>query len=185
MSHCPASELSRGKPGGGAIVNMLTRVQKKIKKNGRVDAGARPRGASMSVIAFHEKAGRSQVGSCSFFVGQDFFLPPSRRCRHPSIRTLRERFCSLGARWAFSFQPVLPPVFRPVVLLLESGTLGQAINAVTGTRLWAFAFPFTEEVFDFRLRPALLSGRCCAKVRKLLRLPINDAATPPAFLRWR
>src|ERR1039458_2808714 len=34
-------------------------------------------------------------------------------CRHPSIRTLSER-CSLGASWVFSFQPVLPPVRRPV-----------------------------------------------------------------------
>ena len=48
-----------------------------------------------------------------FFVGQGS-LPPSRRhCRHPSIPLLVERFCSLGASWVFSFQPVLPPVCRP------------------------------------------------------------------------
>ena len=47
---------------------------------------------------------------------------------------------SLGAHWAFSFQPVLLSVWRSVVLLSESGNLGQAINAVTGTRLWAFVF---------------------------------------------
>jgi hypothetical protein len=29
-----------------------------------------------------------------FFRGTRFFLPPSRHCRHPSIRTLDERFCS-------------------------------------------------------------------------------------------
>jgi hypothetical protein len=43
-------------------------------------------------------------------------IPASRcpcHCRHPSIRTLGER-CSLGASWVFSFQPVLPPVRRPV-----------------------------------------------------------------------
>jgi hypothetical protein len=41
---------------------------------------------SMSEIAFHEKAGRSQVGS--FVLSWDkVFLPPSRPCRHPSIRT--------------------------------------------------------------------------------------------------
>src|SRR5579864_4722615 len=46
---------------------------------------------SMSVIAFHEKAGRSQVSSCAFLL-DIVFLPPSRHCRHPSIRTLNERF---------------------------------------------------------------------------------------------
>ena len=34
-----------------------------------------------------EKAGRSQVGSFVFSLGK-VFLPPSRHCRHPSIRTL-------------------------------------------------------------------------------------------------
>ena len=34
---------------------------------------------------------------------------PSRLCRHPSIRTLVERF-SLGASWVYSFQQVLLPV---------------------------------------------------------------------------
>jgi hypothetical protein len=36
---------------------------------------------------------------------------------------------------AFSFQPVLLSDYRPVVLLFSSGALGQAINAVTGTRI--------------------------------------------------
>jgi hypothetical protein len=51
-----------------------------------------------------------------------FVLPPSGHCRHASIRTLEERFSSLGACWAFLIQPVLPSVWRPVVLLLQSGT---------------------------------------------------------------
>jgi hypothetical protein len=42
-----------------------------------------------------------------------FFPLPSRYCRHPSIRTLSERL-SLGASWAFSLQPVWPPVRRPL-----------------------------------------------------------------------
>jgi hypothetical protein len=93
----------------------------------------------MSEIAFHEKAGRSQVGSFVFSLDK-VFLPPSRHCRHPSIRTLRERSVSLGASWVFSFQPVLPPDYRPLFCLTTE--LGQAFNAVTGTRLWAFAFSF-------------------------------------------
>ena len=44
----------------------------------------------LSVIAFHEKAGRSQV---EFeFLLDKIFLLPSRHCRHASIRTLEERF---------------------------------------------------------------------------------------------
>src|ERR1035441_6547809 len=76
-------------------------------------------------------------------------------------------FVSLGASWVFSFQPVLPPDYRPFVHL--SMEVGQAIDAVTGTRLW---------VFDFMRRSATLSGCCCATVRKLLHLPTSDAAKP-------
>ena len=68
-----------------------------------------------------------------------FLFPPIRDGRHASIRTLEERIVSLGARWAFSFQPVLPSDWRPVVSLKE-WNVGQAINAVTGTRLWLFVF---------------------------------------------
>src|SRR6266550_6112143 len=88
------------------------------------------------------------------------FLQPSRHCRHPSIRTLDERL-SLGASWAFSFQPVLPPDCRPVFLFAEK--LGQAINAVTGTRLVDLIFPFSE-CFCFYaaagmvMRPLLCNG---------------------------
>jgi hypothetical protein len=69
-------------------------------------------------MAFHEKAGRSQVGSVVFRWTR-FFLPPSGHCRHASIRTVEERFVSLGAYWAFSFQPVLPSDWRLVVLLFR------------------------------------------------------------------
>jgi hypothetical protein len=67
----------------------------------------------MSVMAFHEKAGRSQgnsgfIVSSWFFWLTKFFSHRVRRCRHASIRTLEERIVSLGACWAFSIQPVLP-----------------------------------------------------------------------------
>jgi hypothetical protein len=103
-------------------------------------------GAILSAIAFHEKAGRSQVGSFCFLWTR-FFLPPSSHCRHASIRTLEERFVLLGACRAFSFQPVLLSDWRPVILLFESGTLGQALDAVTGTRLWAFVLPLHGMIF--------------------------------------
>ena len=40
----------------------------------------------------------------------------------------RSDFISLGACWAFSFQPVLPSVCRPVVLLLQSGTWARRLT---------------------------------------------------------
>ena len=108
-----------------------------------IDLGSRRTNGAPGENAFHEKAGRSQVGWFCFLLHR-FFLPPSSHCRHASIRTLGERFVSLGARWASSFQPVLLSVWRPVVLLFESGPLGQALDAVTGTRLWLLSFPFVE-----------------------------------------
>jgi len=45
----------------------------------------------MSVMAFHEKAGRSQVDSVVFSLDKVFLLPSCHHCRHPSIRTLCER----------------------------------------------------------------------------------------------
>jgi hypothetical protein len=52
-----------------------------------------------------------------------------------------ERFASLGASWVFSFQPVLPPVYRPRFHPL-GWKLGQAFNAVTGTRRLGFCLSF-------------------------------------------
>ena len=135
----------------------------------------------LSVIAFHEKASRSQVGG-SFLLGKIFSLP-SRHCRHPSIRTLLMSDCSLGASWVFSFQPVLPPVYRPC-LPSPRRKLGQAINAVTGTRRLSFVFLFSS-MFLITLLPASSPGCCSATARTLLRLPTADAATRPAFAPWQ
>ena len=78
------------------------------------------------VNAFHEKAGRSQVNS-SFFSETKIFLQPNSHCRHASIRTLEERFVSLGADWAFSVQPVLPPDLRPAVPFFFIVELGPGV----------------------------------------------------------
>src|SRR5260370_10511120 len=58
-------------------------------------------------------------------------------CRVATVATLPsalfiQRF-SLGACWVFSFQPLLPPDFRPLVSFLTM-IVGQAIHAVTGPR---------------------------------------------------
>src|SRR5258705_7550097 len=135
----------------------------------------------LSVNAFHEKAGRSQVGG-SYLLGKIFSLP-SRHCRHPSIRTLLMSDCSLGASWVFSFQPVLPPVYRPC-LPSPRRKLGQAINAVTGTRRLSFVFLFSS-MFLITLLPASSPGCCSARARTLLRSPIDDAARRLTSAPWQ
>jgi hypothetical protein len=71
----------------------------------------------LSVIAFHEKAGRSQVGS--FVFSLDKVFSPVRAAAVATLPSalFDERFCSLGASWVFSFQPVLPPDYRPPFIL--------------------------------------------------------------------
>ncbi len=55
---------------------------------------------TLSGIAFHEKADRSQVFFSAEFATTVAILPSA---------LFGERLVSLGASWAFSFQPVLPP----------------------------------------------------------------------------
>jgi len=145
-----------------------------------------------SVMAFHEKAGRSQgnsgfIASFLFFVGEKKFSSPSSRCRRASIRTLEERIVSLGACGAFSIQPVLPSVWRPIVAL-KSGTwprpltqspeLGFGFCLFSSLERFGFCFRF------FKRLPQASLGCCCATVHTLLRSPTDDAVTPPAFLPW-
>jgi hypothetical protein len=59
---------------------------------------------------------------------------------------------SLGACWAFSVQPVLPSDYRPAVPFFEEWNLGQALDAVTGTRLGLFVFSLPGERFCFFMR---------------------------------
>ena len=81
------------------------------KRRGQKARGAGP--LVVSVNAFHEKAGRSQGDSIWYWLITLFL---SRRVA--TVATLPsalfdERFGSLGASWVFSFQPVLPSVYRP------------------------------------------------------------------------
>ena len=118
----------------------------------------------LSVTAFHEKAGWSQVGSFIFSLDKVFLFPPSSHCRHASIRTLEERLCSLGAGWAFSLQPVLPSDWRPVVLLFESGTWARPLTQSPELGFRLFDFPLPGTVLTF-LR---LSYAAAATVVRLL-----------------
>src|SRR5712671_476910 len=107
----------------------------------------------------------------------------------PSALSRSDSF-SLGACWAFSLQPVLPSDCRPIVLLFSSRTwarpLTQSPELGFGFCLFSswndFDFSF---IFRSTRLPPLSFCCCCATVRTLLRSPTDDAAAPPAFLRWR
>ena len=73
---------------------------------------------------------------------------------------------SLGACWAFSVQPVLPSVWRPVVLLFKSGTWARPLTQSPELG-FAFVFSLPGTVLFTRLWPLSL-GCCCATVRTLL-----------------
>src|SRR6476620_3229783 len=92
-----------------------------------------------------------------FSLDKVFFLPPSGRCRHASIRTLEERFISLGACWAFSVQPVLPSVWRPVVLLSQSRTWARRLTQSPELGFGLLSFLFLER-FCFYAAAATVVG---------------------------
>jgi len=69
-------------------------------------------------MAFHEKAGRSQVGSFLFFIEELSLCRVAAVAMLPFALSRSDSF-SLGACWAFSLQPVLPSVWRPVILLFR------------------------------------------------------------------
>jgi hypothetical protein len=71
-------------------------------------------------MAFHEKAGRSQVGSFFFSLDKVRFsvASPMSPPFHP--HSSLSDFVSLGASWVFSFQSVLPPDGQPFVAFLRT-----------------------------------------------------------------
>jgi len=68
----------------------------------------------MSEIAFHEKAGRSQVEFFILRATLSLFCPLAADAMLPFALFVSDSF-SLGAGWAFSLQPVLPPDYRPAL----------------------------------------------------------------------
>src|SRR5215813_12139942 len=90
--------------------------------------------------------GVKQIRSC--FSQTSFFSRRVSHCRHASIRTLEERIISLGAGWAFSLQPVLPSVRRPLVSL-KSGTWLRRLtqSPELGFGLFVFSLPGTILTF--------------------------------------
>ena len=102
-----------------------------------------------------------------------FFSRRVSHCRHASIRTLEERVISLGACWAFSFQPVLLSVWRPIVSL-KSGTWPRPLTQSPELGFGFCLFPSSD---DFDLALAVLRG-CCngysvAVVQGVVHLPAH------------
>jgi hypothetical protein len=82
------------------------------------------------------------------------FSAESFACRHPSILTLDEQSRSLGASWAFSFQPVLPPDYRPAIRLLRIEP-GPGVRRSHRNSALSFCFSFRRKclsVFGLVLR---------------------------------
>ena len=104
-----------------------------------VDPGRGERTAQACAIAFHEKAGRSQVDSFVASLNKVFSPAewPLSPCFHPHSRgAIRFARCMLGVLVSAGAAICLAPCGSA----LAEWNLGQAINAVTGTRLWAFVF---------------------------------------------
>ena len=99
--------------------------------------------ASKSEMAFHEKAGRSQVDSLLASLTK-FCSPaewPLSPCFHAHSRgAIRFARCMLGVLVSAGAAICLAPCGSA----LGESNLGQAINAVTETRLWALSFLFLE-----------------------------------------
>src|SRR2546428_8265707 len=79
-----------------------------------------------------------------FFCWTRFFSPaesPLSPPFHP--HSSLSDFVSLGASWAFSLQPVLPPDYRPPVHLCD-GSWARRLTQSPELGAWAFIFPSSE-----------------------------------------
>src|SRR5437879_7443197 len=111
------------------------------------------------------------VSCCS----RSFFFPrPFAAVAMLPSALSRSEFVPLGACWASSIQPVLPSVWRPVVLLLQSGTWARPLtqSPELGFGLLSFSLPGTILTlllpFVLTQLPQLPFGCYGATVRTLL-----------------
>ena len=132
---------------------------------------------SMSVNAFHEKAGGSQGDSFWYLLVTRFVLRRVATVATLPSALFDERFGALGASWVFSFQPVLPSVYRPRFHLQDESWARR----LTQSPELGFGFSFRRAFLGFMQPPASLLACDCATVRKPLRSPTGDAARRPAF----
>src|ERR1700680_5103773 len=137
----------------------------------------------LSEIAFQEKAGRSQVDSSLASLNKVFCSPaewPLSPCFHPHSRgAIRFARCMLGVLGSAGAAICLAPCGSALGEL----NLGQAINAVTGTRLWLLSFLFLGTVLFLRGR-----GYCrwAAGVQRIVYFSAHPQVMPqhrPLFSR--
>jgi hypothetical protein len=138
----------------------------------------------MSVMAFHEKAGRSQVGSFVFSLDKVFSLPPSRHCSpsfHPHFDERFFRSVQVGrSRYSRCCHLISDLQFR-----ITNGTWARPLTQSPELGvLWLLSF-LSLECFVFTLPAPSPSVGCCAAARTPLRSPKGDAATLPVFAPWR
>ena len=128
-----------------------------------------PPAGVLSEIAFHEKAGRSQgnsgfiVSFCSLSQRNIFSRRVATVAMLPSALSRSDPF-SLGACGAFSIQPVLPSVWRPLVAL-KSGTWPRPL---TQSPELGFGFCLFSSWNDFDFVFAFLFYAAAATVSRLL-----------------
>ncbi len=97
---------------------------------------------------------------------------PLTPCFHPhSQGAIRIARCMLGVLVSAGAAICLAPCGSA----LSESNLGQAINAVTGTRLWAFVFSFLGTILFLRPYSSDAAARETA-----IPLPNQDFCTPPA-----
>ena len=161
--------------GQSAVARSLTAQLAKYRDNAQ-----NAHGGILSQIAFHEKAGRSQVGSfvysltrffCSSRVATAAILPSALSMS--DFRSVQVG-CSRFSRCCYLIGDLSS---------ISKMKVGQAINAVTGTRRFGFCLSLSKNVFKLLLRSPL--GCCCARGRTPLRSPTSDAATRRAFWPWQ
>ena len=145
-------------------------------RNGNMGSGRGASAGSMSVIAFHEKAGRSQVGF--------WLLVTSSPSRVAAVATLPSAL--FDERLVRSVQVGCSRFSRCCHLIIDlSPSLGWkwARRLTQSPELGAWAS--TSELWKTTLPPVARFACDYAAVRILLHLPTADAARPPVCERWQ
>ena len=95
----------------------------------------------------------------------------------------RSDFVSLGACWAFSFQPVLPSVCRPVVPLFHDRTWARRLTQSPELGFRLLSFPFLERLI-FVLSFVLCCCRHCRSAAVVQRF-VRFSAHPQVMQQHR
>jgi hypothetical protein len=130
----------------------------------------------MGVNAFHEKAGRSQVDSSLAWLNKVFvFRRVAAVAMLASALSESDHFarCTLGVLGSAGAAICLAPCGSA----LGESNLGQAIHAVTGTRLWAFVFSLPGTILILFCL-FVLRGCCDCGLRAIVQRFVHLSAHP-------